>query len=927
MSTVTTNGKSGTADKTKPDPVAEAWAKHAGALAAWADKHVINRRDAWGGYYRKDGETKQTTRKALDESPPGSGRLLGSLDLAKLSRHFAGRGTDDVVGAHSTSRDEDGACRCRWGLVDIDAHPGQPCDPDANLRYALALYDQAVGLGFRPLLYDSNGTGGYHLVLLFAEPVPSPTVYSFLLWLIRDWEKYGLKSQPECFPKQREIEEGKFGNWVRLPGRHHTRSHYTRVWDGERWIEAADAIRYIVTTEGSPESLIPDEAAFDLAAEIERKRESLANVVVLGETKPRRQAADDGTIDAGTDFNNRATWESILGPHGWVLDRESKGVGFWRRPGKDSGHSATTNHSGRDTLMVFTTNSPFDVVDGPKRASYTKFGSYTLLNHGGDFTDATRTLSLASYGTFATFVVRDRKWVREIRPNPCPKGVKIAKPGENLPGEDEPLPPDGTTASPPAVNRTDLGNARRLVSRFGAGIRYCHPWRTWFTWDGRRWLKDQTGAVKRMAKKTVQAIAAEAAGIDDDDERKAVLKWALASESRKALDNMQTLAESEPGVSVTPDEWDSDHWLLNCLNGTLDLRTGELRPHRREDLITRVCPVEYDPHAPCPRWERFETEVFAGDAGVIGYMRRAVGYSLTGSDQVQELNILHGDGSNGKNVYLDTVRGILGDYADVAEPSLLLASSSDKHPTGVADLCGRRFVTASETDDGKRFAEGFVKRLTGDRTIKARWLHKDFFTFLRTFKVFLATNSKPEIRGTDLGIWRRIRLVPFKVTFVKKNKPISPPLILHEQEGLTDELMKEAPGILALLVRGCLEWQKDGMTPPPAVVAATEEYRQEMDTVADFIAERCNSFLDHEMLKTQARVSPTALYQAYTEHTRQNGIEPLGARTFGGKLEKLGYRLDKSNGKCWRCGITLRADGEGKKADGEGKKAEGRGKS
>ncbi len=498
-------------------------------------------------------------------------------------------------------------------------------------------------------------------------------------------------------------------------------------------------------------------------------------------------------------------------------------------------------------------------------------------------------------------------WKRPTRP-----GRKPASPPEpSANGEHDPPPPGGGEASAeePPINRTDLGNARRLVKRFGDDMRHCAPWRTWLVWDGRRWVKDRTGATKRMAKKTVQLIAMEAAQIEADEERKATLRWALSSESRKALEAMVAVAESEPGVSVSGESWDTDDWLLNCLNGTIDLRTGKLRPHRREDLITNLCPVEFDPNAKCPRWEQFEHEIFAGDVGVIRYMRRAVGYALTGVDHVQEINILYGDGSNGKNVYLDTVRGIFGDYGFQAEPSLLLASQSEKHPTGVADLCGRRFVSASEIDDGKRFAEAFVKRLTGDRTITARRLYEDNFQFKRTFKVFLATNARPEIRGQDAGIWRRIRLIPFGVTFVKKEKPSNPPFILHEQEGLIDDLTKEASGILALFVRACLEWQQEGMKPPPAVIAATEDYRKDMDTVAEFISECCKSYLDHEALKTQARTKPAELYQAYVEHTKSSGIEPLGSRVFGAKLEKLGYHLDKSNGKCWRLGITLLASG------------------
>jgi putative DNA primase/helicase len=413
------------------------------------------------------------------------------------------------------------------------------------------------------------------------------------------------------------------------------------------------------------------------------------------------------------------------------------------------------------------------------------------------------------------------------------------------------------------INRTDLGNARRLVKLFGDRIRYCYPWRSWFIWDGIRWRRDDTGEIFRLAKKTIQAIVAEAAETEDEDRRKALVQWAMKSEGKKPIEYMVTLAQSEPGIAVRADEWDRDDWALNVQNGTVDLKAGTLRPHRKEDLITKLAPVEYDADAKAPRWEKFEEEIFAGDVAIAQYLRRMVGSALTGDDSVQELVIAHGEGSNGKNVYLETLQRILGDYATQAEPDLLLQAGRDRHPTGVADLFGRRFVVTSETDDGKKLAEALFKRLTGDGIIKARRMREDFFEFRRTFKVFLATNHKPEVQGRDHATWRRIRLVPFGVTFVKQGEPINPPLVLPEDPHLGDALIQEAPGILAFMVKGCLDWQRDGLKPPDAVITATNEYRAETDHLPEFITEECDSFLDHPTLKTQAKTQPTALFAAY----------------------------------------------------------------
>lgn len=451
---------------------------------------------------------------------------------------------------------------------------------------------------------------------------------------------------------------------------------------------------------------------------------------------------------------------------------------------------------------------------------------------------------------------------------------------------------------------TDHGNARRLVRMFGDRIRYCWPWKSWYIWTGNRWETDESGEIYQFARQAVDSIydeADEAGG----EKGKAIREWAQASESRKLIENMIALARSERGIPVGPLQWDQDPWAFNCANGTIDLRTGKLKPHDPHDLITMISPVAYDPDATAPRWEQFEREIFAGDEELIGYVRRVLGCGLTADDELQEIMIAHGDGSNGKNVLFDTVLDVMGDYGTVAEPSLLLQTGFESHPTGLMDLFGKRLVQASETEDGKRFSESLVKRITGDKRLKARRMRENFVTFKRTFKVFLATNHRPEVKGCDHAIWRRIRLIPFAVKFAKQGVAIKPPYVLREDPHLLKALASEAPGILAILVRGCLDWQAGGVRPAAAVIAATDEYRAEMDSIQEWLEEACTSYLDHPVLKEQAREKAASLYEAYVTWAKKNGVEPQVRRTFGNEMEHRGYVMHKSNGACWRLGISL----------------------
>lgn len=430
----------------------------------------------------------------------------------------------------------------------------------------------------------------------------------------------------------------------------------------------------------------------------------------------------------------------------------------------------------------------------------------------------------------------------------------------------------------PKVQSTDLGNARRLVARHGADLRFCPSLRTWLVWDKARWRADVTMEIVRRAKDTVGTIYADAAAGPEGD-RRAIGTWALRSEAEARIQAMIGLAESELGIPITTEMLNKDPWVVNVLNGTVDLRTGELRPHRREDLITKVCPIEYDPTARAPLWDAFLARIMAENGHVIGFLQRAVGYSLTGLTIEQVLFILYGTGANGKTTFLEVLRGTLGDYAAQTDFSTFLAADRGGPRNDLARLAGTRFVSAVEMEGGRRLAEVLVKQVTGGDAVTARFLHREFFEFAPAFKLWLAANHKPVIRGTDRAIWRRIRLIPFTVT-------IPDP---EQDRHLRDRLREELSGILRWAVEGCLAWQRQGLGMPDEVREATDTYREESDTLAQFLADRC-------VVTSDKCVAASDLYGAYTEWSEQTGEKPETQTTFGARLRERGFTKSRTPG-------------------------------
>jgi len=439
-----------------------------------------------------------------------------------------------------------------------------------------------------------------------------------------------------------------------------------------------------------------------------------------------------------------------------------------------------------------------------------------------------------------------------------------------------------------AYRQTDVGNGMRFLARYGENVRYCVSSQTWYVFNDQFWEKDELGLVLQLARETVIAIEREAATIpvelDDNGNpvkgpREELLGWAKHSQSVRAYKAMLSDASCVKGIAVRITDFDTDPYLLNVQNGTLDLRAAELRPHRREDLLTTIAPCEYDPEAECPIWDEFLVQV-QPDRENRAYLQRAVGLSLTGDMSEECYFFLYGDGNNGKGTFTKTVALLLGDYYETIRAETIMAkrdSDGINHLCSVAALQGKRYVVVSEIAETDRINEPLVKSITGRDAIQARHLRCEPFKFNPVCKLWLCGNSKPGIRGTDRGIWRRTRMIPFTVGI-----PGS-----QVDKRLGDKLKQELPGILAWAVRGCLRWQKKGLAEPEAIRESTREYRESQDLQKQFLDERTVS-------EPEATVGCSVLYNAFSQWLKENGEHFIPKQSaFGRRMTQLGFKRTK----------------------------------
>ena len=437
----------------------------------------------------------------------------------------------------------------------------------------------------------------------------------------------------------------------------------------------------------------------------------------------------------------------------------------------------------------------------------------------------------------------------------------------------------------------DTGNAERLFDAFGEMLRFCYTDKKWLYYFEGKWYTDNIGYIRQLADSATMLQEQERVLYANDEEMLKAFDRHL-KKSRSFAGKTAMIREAEHYAPILPQHLDRNKSVIGAKNGIIDLRTGELLPHDREAYLTKQSPVIYNPDAPVPKlWLQFLHDIFGGDPYMLEYIQKCVGYSLTGSTSEQCAFFLFGTGRNGKSTFLEIVRGILGDYATNIQPQTIMVNpkSGNAPSSDIARLKGARLVTSVEPNEGMRLDEGLLKQLTGDDVVTARKMFSEEFEFKPEFKLWMATNHKPLIRGTDTGIWRRIHLIPFEVQI---------PLDRVDKK-LKYKLVKEAEGILKWAVQGCLKWQNEGLTMPQKVLEAVREYQHEMDVIS--------AFLDACCVTGEGEAKASRLYAVYAKWADEHNEYKMSSTKFGTELMRkdfIGRRMGK-DGCRYYTGVAL----------------------
>jgi len=404
--------------------------------------------------------------------------------------------------------------------------------------------------------------------------------------------------------------------------------------------------------------------------------------------------------------------------------------------------------------------------------------------------------------------------------------------------------------------------ARLFADEYRGTLRYCHSTGAWFEWSGYHWKKNET----QLPLHFVRMLARDLSEGGKKAEKGSVRKKSFAK-------GVEAFAQADPQFAVTMEAWDSDPFLLGTPNGTVDLRAGRLRAADPADGITKATSVAPAAKADCPLWLRFLDESTGGDVELIRFLQQWCGYSLTGDTREHALIFIYGGGGNGKSVFLNTVSHIMSAYATMAAMDTFTASRGDKHPTDLAMLRGARLVTASETEEGKAWAEARIKSLTGGDTISARFMRQDFFEFKPAFKLCIIGNHKPVLQNVDDAARRRFNIIPFV------RKPANP------DRELEAKLRDEAPGILRWMIDGCLDWQANGLVRPQSLIDATAAYFDEQDTFAQWLADCCKAEPDNMYLFERT----ADLFASWKRYAENAGESALGGKAFAERMRKHGF--------------------------------------
>lgn len=406
-------------------------------------------------------------------------------------------------------------------------------------------------------------------------------------------------------------------------------------------------------------------------------------------------------------------------------------------------------------------------------------------------------------------------------------------------------------------NTTDTGNAERLVYHYGEDLRFRVDSKEWLKWNKVKWSNDELLEVEQITKEVARNISYEVQNETNKGAKERLQKWQLRSESKRVRADMLDLAKNEKGIPIKANMLDQNSFLLNCNNGTINLKNGEIKAHNKKDFITKSVNLDYKKDSKCPRWDQFLMEIMDNDSNMVDFLQRAIGHSITGDTTEQVMFIPYGIGSNGKSLFLDTLKEVVGcDYtAQVQAESLSVKRDGKEASPDIMRLEGKRFVTSSESEKGGTLNEALIKQATGDKAISGRRLYSETIEFSPQFKLWLATNHKPRIKGTDNGIWRRILLIPFTQRFYDAHEGKTP----IKDKGLQEKLNQELEGILNWIVQGAIKWYQDGLKVPLVVRKATDEYRDGEDTLQDFINTSC-------IVNSQAKVLFKDLFDSYNNY-------------------------------------------------------------
>ncbi|PCK21868.1 DNA primase [Bacillus pumilus] len=550
-----------------------------------------------------------------------------------------------------------------------------------------------------------------------------------------------------------------------------------------------------------------------------------------------------------------------------------------------NGHLVNEDHSATDMALcnhlAFWTDKDTSKMDSMFRESGLYREKWDRQHSSDGATYGEMTIAAAVYSTHKT--ISDLMEEQQDQPYE----VYISHPDNSQVEDTEEI-----IDKPPVFHLTELGNAERIAYYHGKNIRYCNELE-WLIWDGKRWEEDSKRKIEAITAKTLRALYGEAEAAEDKIRKKQLYDWAKKCERRSIRIN--SILDVRPMVSVKKKDFDSFKFLFNCNNGVINLKTGELKPHDRNLLLTKMSPIPYEKDADCPNWINFLESIFLTTTGnpdheLIEYLQKAIGYSLTGVTKEQIMFFLFGNGRNGKSTFINVIQDILGDYARQTNSDTFLKKKNESGINNdVARLDGARFVSAVESEEGQQLSEALVKQITGGEKMSARFLRQEYFEFTPEFKVFFTTNHKPIIKGGDNGIWRRIKLVPFTVTIPEEKIDAD----------LPEKLKREMSGILRWIVDGCLKWQKEGLKDPKAIRNATQGYREDMDILGPFLNENCTI---HEDASIEAKI----LYENYKKWCFQNDEIDLKNRSFYRQLEVRGFK--KENGaknKVYFKGLTL----------------------